>query len=119
MIFLTGDAAGSEKEGGSHGAVTLLRCEMCSLCSALELAPGLCVHRGSCWLCLLGWAGLCCLVAPGSARAGLCHSVPSLPHELELCLGAWGRRRSLDMSETGQIMELSLSGAPAALQVPL
>lgn len=67
----------------------------------------------------LGWAGLCCLVAPGSARAGLCHSVPSLPHELELCLGAWGRRRSLDMSEAGQIMELSLSGAPAALQVPL
>lgn len=74
--------------------------EMCSQCSALELPPRFVCPQEQ----LLA---LLCLVVLGWALS----LVPSLPHDVELCLSARRRRRSLDMRESGQIMELNLSGA--------
>lgn len=59
---------------------------------------------------LLGWcAGLPC--GPWLSQGWGLSLIPSLPHDMELCLGAWGRRRILDVSDTRQLMELNLSGA--------
>lgn len=89
---------------------------MCSQCSALELPPRfvcpqeqlLALPALLCLVVLGCWVGLPC--APWLSQGWALSLVPSVPHDVELCLSARGRR-SLDMSETGQIMELNLSGA--------
>lgn len=56
--------------------------EMCSLCCALELAPRFVCPQRLCRLVgMLGWA---------------LSLIPSLSYDVELCLGAWGRRRRSD-----------------------
>lgn len=134
MLFLTGDAAGSEK-GWWQPQEQQLPCwdvhippEMCPHCCALELAPRfVCAQRQLLALpalqCLVWGVGVlgCCAGLPcGPCGPGLGSVTrPFLALWCGAFLGAWGRRRSLDMSETGQIMELNLSGAHHLQQVPL
>lgn len=96
--------------GGSHREAALPRCahltwdvhiphEMFFYRFGLELTsslvcPRCCAGCGS-WVWPLCGAWCC---GDGLQSWGLSH-VPSLPHDVELCLVAWERRRTLDRSE--------------------